>query len=138
MEVDDDKDCIEETMLLNLEIVKVVREKSKRLGNLQAQLLSNIDEIKREKSNYIDCKKQLILLRHEKKFHEEALIQIDNDLKQLQNFMACSDIEINKAKKRAIDILDEFNPLKDIVNNTRASIGLDLIPDLKEVDVLYS
>ena len=52
--------------------------------------------------------------------------------------MKCSETESIKAKNRALDLLNEFNPLKDTVNDTRASIGLELIPDLKDIDILYT
>ena len=50
--------------------------------------------------------------------------------------MSQSKVEQDVLKSHTKQLVDEFNPLKREVNEIRASIGLDTLPDLTEVDVI--
>ena len=48
-----------------------------------------------------------------------------------------SKIEQDVLKSRTKELLDEFNPMKREVDEIRVTIGLDVLPEITETDVLF-
>lgn len=51
--------------------------------------------------------------------------------------MSQSQREQKDLKTHAKELVDEFNPLKQEVDELRTSIGLDVLPELTETDAIF-
>ena len=61
----------------------LIRPRAAQLENVKQKMLFLIDEHKKETDYYADCSRTLQSLKNEKEMHQQAIRNIDRDIKQV-------------------------------------------------------
>ncbi|XP_077977219.1 zinc finger C4H2 domain-containing protein-like [Glandiceps talaboti] len=122
-------------MLSRLESLKDIRSKMLQLEELKNQLLDQFEDTEKEEDMLKEYKKEMELLMQEKMAHVEELRLIHADINLMETTIKQSETERNRSLDCARRLHDEFQPLKQHIDNMRASLGLEKLPELYEEGV---
>lgn len=127
----------QDEMVLNLEVMKILRPKTCQLENLKAQVLNEIETFHQEEKNLLESSNEIEVLQRERLLHVKAIEAIDADVSKLRTMMKHAKKDLENAKVRTQELVDLYKPLKLEVDQTRISIGLDTLPEIKDLEKIF-
>ncbi|XP_057306263.1 zinc finger C4H2 domain-containing protein-like [Hydractinia symbiolongicarpus] len=124
-------------MVLNLEVMKILRPKTCQLENLKAQILNEIETFHQEEKNLLDSSNEVEVLQRERLLHVKAIEAIDADVSKLRTMMKHAKNDLENSKVKTQELVDLYKPMKLEVDQTRISIGLDTLPEIKDLEKIF-
>ena len=123
----------DEEIVLKLEILKEVKAKALDFEKVKALLLRDIEGIENEDKILNDYRRELLALQTEKEMHENALKEIDIDIKTVKSSLLATETEKKRLQKRALESFKEYYPAKTELDVHRQSMGLEKLPEIENI-----
>ncbi|XP_014679040.1 PREDICTED: zinc finger C4H2 domain-containing protein-like [Priapulus caudatus] len=118
-------------MLNKLENIKEIRGKTLQLEKVRSRLRGELEAIEKEEAYLKEYKNEMELLLQEKMAHVEELRLIHADINLMETTIKNSEDERVRWLDTAKHLFDEYRPLKEQVDNLRAIVGLNGLPELE-------
>ncbi|CAH1230118.1 zinc finger C4H2 domain-containing protein-like [Branchiostoma lanceolatum] len=121
-------------ILCKLETLKEIRSKMLQLEKVKARLKQDVETTEQENVCLKEYREEMDMLLQEKMAHVEELRLIHADINLMETTIKQAEVERNRSLEAAKRMYEEVCPLKEHVDQLRASIGLDKLPSLEEED----
>eukprot|EP00833_Pecoramyces_ruminatium_P016172 jgi/Orpsp1_1/1190204/evm.model.d7180000077417.1 len=118
--------------LTKLNELEIINKKTEELGKIKSSIIEYSQKLEKDEAVYHEIISEKNKLIKEKDLLKKMLFEIQNDLDDLSKSEKLVKEENEKTKNNLKKLREEYNPLKDTIDELRAKQLLSRLPNLQE------